>query len=174
MDAQLPAVPATPETLFAYLDALGIEHSTVSHPPLFTVEQSKALRGKLPGAHVKNLFLRDKKEKMWLLTVLEERRIDLKKLGSGIDANRLSFGSAERLMRYLGILPGAVTALAAINDRDGVVQVVLDKAIFEHALINCHPLVNTETTALACADLVRFLRATGHEPQLLDLAPFTP
>jgi Ala-tRNA(Pro) deacylase len=174
MNPELPAVPATPATLFAYLDALGIKHSTVSHPPLFTVEESKALRGKLPGAHVKNLFLRDKKEKMWLLTVLEERRIDLKKLADGLHANRLSFGSPERLMRYLGILPGAVTALAAINDRERKVQVVLDKAIFEHEIVNCHPLVNTETTALACTELIRFLQATGHEPQLLDLTPFTP
>ena len=174
MNPELPRIPATPQSLLAYLDALGIKHSTVSHPPLFTVEESKALRGKLPGAHVKNLFLRDKKEKMWLLTVLEERRIDLKKLADGLGANRLSFGSPERLMRYLGILPGAVTALAAINDRDGAVQVVLDQAIFEHELVNCHPLVNTETTALACADLLRFLRGTGHEPKLLDLAPFTP
>lgn len=174
MSASLPEVPATPESLLAYLDALGIAHSTVSHPPLFTVEESKLLRGKLPGAHVKNLFLRDKKEKMWLLTALESRPLDLKKLAGGIGANRLSFGSPERLMRYLGILPGAVTALAAINDRNNAVQVVLDAAIPEYELVNCHPLVNTQTTALTPNDLLRFLRATGHEPQMLDLRPFAP
>jgi Ala-tRNA(Pro) deacylase len=170
----LPALPATPPSLLAYLDALGIAHRSVSHPPLFTVEQSKALRGPLPGAHIKNLFLRDKKERMWLLTALESRPLDLKKLAGGLGANRLSFGSAERLMRYLGVQPGAVTPLAAINDRAGAVQVVLDADIARHELVNCHPLVNTQTTALAFEALLHFLRATGHPPQLLDLTPFAP
>jgi Ala-tRNA(Pro) deacylase len=170
----LPAVPVTPEALLAHLAALGIAHSTISHPALFTVEQSKALLGQTPGAHIKNLFMRDKKEKMWLLTALLDQPLDLKKLAGGLGANRLSFGSAERLMRHLGVLPGAVTPLAAINDRDGAVQVVLDAAIIGHDIVNCHPLVNTQTTALATQDLLRFLRATGHEPQLLDLRPFTP
>lgn len=174
MQPELPAVPATPQSLLAYLDALGIAHNSVSHPPLFTVEESKALRGPLPGAHIKNLFLRDKKEKMWLLTALESRPLDLKKLAGGLGANRLSFGSAERLARYLGVQPGAVTPLAAINDRDRQVQVVLDADIAGHGLVNCHPLVNTQTTALSPDDLLRFLRATGHEPQLLDLTPFAP
>ncbi len=170
----LPAAPATPQSLLAYLDALGIAHRSVSHPPLFTVEESKALRGPLPGAHIKNLFLRDKKEKMWLLTALESRPLDLKKLAGGLGANRLSFGSAERLARHLGVQPGAVTPLAAINDRGRQVQVVLDADIARHVLVNCHPLVNTRTTALSPDDLLRFLRATGHEPQLLDLTPFAP
>jgi Ala-tRNA(Pro) deacylase len=174
MDIRLPEVPATPETLFAYLDALGIAHSTVTHPPLFTVEDSKALRGKLPGAHIKNLFLRDRKEKMWLLAALEDRPLDLKKLADGLGANRLSFGSAERLLRHLGVQPGAVTLLAAINERAGAVQVVLDAGLAEHALINCHPLVNTKTTALGTQDLLRFLSATGHEAKWLDLRPFAP
>lgn len=169
-----PTPPATPETLLAYLDALGIAHSTATHPALFTVEESKAVHGQTPGAHIKNLFMRDKKEKMWLLTALQDRPLDLKKLAAGIGANRLSFGSADRLMKYLGVLPGAVTPLATINDRDGVVQVILDAAIVEHELVNCHPLVNTQTTTVASQELLRFLRATGHEPQLLDLRPFAP
>ncbi len=174
MSTPLPVAPATPDTLLAYLDALGIAHSTVSHPPLFTVEQSKALHGQTPGAHIKNLFMRDKKEKMWLLTALQDQPLDLKKLAGGLGTNRLSFGSPERLMRHLGVLPGAVTPFAAINDQGGQVQVALDRAILGHALVNCHPLVNTETTTVAPQELLRFLHATGHEPQLLDLRPFAP
>jgi Ala-tRNA(Pro) deacylase len=169
-----PAAPATPQSLLAYLDALGIEHSTMAHRALFTVEQSKTVTGTLPGAHIKNLFLRDKKERMWLLTALQDQPLDLKKLATGLGTNRLSFGSPERLLRHLGVLPGAVTPLAAINDPDAQVQVLLDRNIGAHAVVNCHPLVNTQTTILAPQELLRFLRATGHEPQLIDLAPFAP
>jgi Ala-tRNA(Pro) deacylase len=170
----LPDAPASPQSLLAFLDALGITHSTVSHPALFTVEQSKALTGEFPGAHIKNLFLRDKKERMWLLTALQDQPLDLKKVAAGLGTNRLSFGSPDRLLRHLGVLPGAVTPLAAINDRETQVQVLLDRNIVDHAVVNCHPLVNTQTTALAPQDLLRFLRATAHEPRLIDLAPFAP
>ncbi len=161
--------PATPDDLFARLAALDIEVRTVAHPPVFTVEEAKALRGELPGAHIKNLFLRNKKGAMWLVTCLEDRQIDLKKLAGALGAGRFSFGSAQRLMTHLGILPGAVTPFAAINDKTGAVQVVLDKAMLERNPVNCHPLVNDMTTALAAADLVRFLEAVGHAPGILDL-----
>ena len=161
--------PATPDDLFARLAALGIEVRTVAHPPVFTVEEAKALRGELPGAHIKNLFLRNKKGAMWLVTCLEDRQIDLKKLAGALGAGRFSFGSAERLMTHLGILPGAVTPFAAINDKTGAVQVVLDKAMLERNPVNCHPLVNDMTTALAADDLVCFLEAVDHAPGILDL-----
>ena len=161
--------PATSGDLFARLESLGIEARTVEHPPVFTVEEAKALRGELPGAHIKNLFLRNKKGAMWLVTCLEDRQIDLKALAGALGAGRFSFGSAERLMRHLGILPGAVTPFAAINDRTGVVQVVLDQAMLAQSPINCHPLVNDMTTALAPAELIRFLEAEGHPPVILDL-----
>ena len=161
--------PAAPDDLFARLAALDIEVRTVAHPPVFTVEEAKALRGELPGAHIKNLFLRNKKGAMWLVTCLEDRQIDLKKLAGMLGAGRFSFGSAERLMTHLGVLPGAVTPFAAINDKTDAVQVVLDKAMLERSPVNCHPLVNDMTTALAAADLVRFLEAVGHAPELVDL-----
>lgn len=162
-------MPLTPDELLARFDSLGIKHSTVSHPPVFTVEEAKRLRGTLPGAHVKNLFLRDKKKAMWLLTALEDARIDLRALEAVLGSARLSFGSADRLMEFLGVLPGAVTPLAAVNDTGLQVKVVLHRALLDTAPVNCHPLTNDRTTALAPGDLIAFLRSTGHDPQLIDL-----
>jgi Ala-tRNA(Pro) deacylase len=162
-------MPATPEILFAALESLGIAHPTVSHAPLFTVEQSQALHGRIPGAHTKNLFLRDRKETMFLLTTLQDTVIDLKSLPDRIGAGRLSFGSAERLRTYLGIEPGSVSPLATINDADRRVSVILDAALMQHDLINAHPLTNTMTTTLRRDDLVKFLVSTGHPPRILDV-----
>lgn len=163
-------MPATPETVFAALDKLGIRHSTVSHEPLFTVEQSQALRGSIPGAHTKNLFLKDRKDAMFLVTVLEDAVVDLKTLPDRIGSHRLSFGSAERLMTFLGIEPGSVSPLAAINDTDRKVSVILDAALMRHDVINAHPLINTMTTSLKREDLVAFLASVGHPPQVLQVS----
>jgi Ala-tRNA(Pro) deacylase len=157
-----------PQQLFACLDQLGIAHRTVEHPPVFTVEEAKALRGNLPGHHIKNLFLRNKKEEMWLVVALEDRAIDLKRLGDVLGAGRLSFGSADRLQRYLGVEPGSVTPLALANDQAHTVRLVVDRGIADGGPVNAHPLVNTMTTALAPADLLRFFEATGHTPRWLD------
>jgi Ala-tRNA(Pro) deacylase len=137
---------------------------------VFTVEEAKALRGDLPGHHIKNLFLRNKKEEMWLVVALEDRAIDLKRLGEVLGAGRLSFGSAERLKRHLGVEPGSVTPLALINDESRSVQLVLDRGLVDGhgAPVNVHPLVNTMTTAMAAADLLRFFEVTGHVPRWLD------
>ncbi len=165
-----PALPATPDDLKAFLDELGIATTTVSHPALFTVEESRALRGKVPGAHTKNLFLKDKKDSLFLVTVLEDADVELKQLHHGIGASgRLSFGRPELLMATLGVVPGAVTPFGAINDRPPRVTIVLDAALMANDTINCHPLVNTATTTIAAADLVAFLRATGHEPRILPV-----
>ena len=157
-----------PRQLFARLDQLGISHRTVEHPPVFTVEEAKALRGNLPGHHIKNLFLRNKKEEMWLVVALEDRAIDLKRLGEVLGAGRLSFGSADRLKRTLGVEPGSVTPLSLVNDEARAVQLVLDRGVADGGPVNAHPLVNTMTTALAPADLLRFFDATGHTPRWLD------
>jgi Ala-tRNA(Pro) deacylase len=160
-------MPATPDQLFAYLDNLGIKHATVKHPPLFTVEQSRALRGKIPGGHTKNLFLRDKKNAIYLLVALEDADIDLKGLHRVLGANgRFSFGAPTLLRELLGVEPGAVTPFGALNDTEGRVTVVLDAAMMEHAILNYHPLVNTMTTSIAREDLVKFLEATGHLPRI--------
>lgn len=160
--------PATAEELFDRLDALGIARTTVEHPPLYTVAESKALRGSLPGHHVKNLFLRNKKGAMWLVTCLEDREVDLKRLSDALDGGRFSFGRPERLMQYLGVRPGAVTPFAVINDHGGAVAMVLDSALADERPVNAHPLVNTRTTAVSGRDLLRFLEASGHRPRLLD------
>jgi Ala-tRNA(Pro) deacylase len=156
----------TPDQLFAYLDGLGIAHKTVTHPPLFTVEQSRALRGQIPGGHTKNLFLRDKKNTLFLVVAEEHAPIELKSLHHRLGAGRLSFGAPNLLREVLGVEPGAVTPFGAINDADGRVTVVLDAALLEHATLNFHPLNNTMTTAIGRDDLLKFLEATGHKPRV--------
>ena len=157
-----------PEALFARFDALGIAHKTYAHPPVFTVEEAKALRGTLPGGHCKSLFLEDKKAGLWLVVALEECRVDLKALADKLGAPRFSFGSAELLYEVLGVRPGSVTPYAAINDRDRRVTVVLQRAMLAQDPLNYHPLENTRTTAIAPDDLVRFLDAAGHPPRIAD------
>ena len=160
-------MPQTPDQLFAFLDKLGIAHTTVTHPPLFTVEQSRALRGQIPGGHTKNLFLRDKKNNVYLVTADEDASIDLKSLHRVLGASgRFSFGSAELMMELLGVAPGSVTPLGVLHDTQGRINVVLDTELMEHDTINCHPLVNTMTTSLKREDLVKFLEATGHSPKI--------
>ena len=161
--------PATDRDLFARLAELGIETHTVEHEPVFTVEEAKRVRGEEGGTHIKNLLLRNKKGAMWLVVVEENRRVDLKALAARLGVKNLSFASADRLMRYLGVIPGAVTPFGVINDRERAVEVVLDANIFERDPIHGHPLRNDRTTAIAGADLLRFLRATGHEPAVIDL-----
>ena len=164
-------MPATPDDLFALLDRLAIAHPTVSRRPLFTVEELRALRGQIAGGHTKNLFLKDKKGALFLVTALEDATIALNALHRRLGASgRFSFGSPDLMRETLGIEPGAVTPLAAINDAAGRVTVVLDKALMAQAIINCHPLRNTMTTSIAREDLVRFLEATGHPPRIEAVA----
>lgn len=160
-------MPATPDELFAFLERLQISTRTVCHPPLFTVEESRRLRGAIPGGHTKNLFLKDKRGALVLVVALEDAAIELKGLHRRLGASgRFSFGSPALLFETLGIVPGAVTPFAAINDVARRVEVVLDQAMMAHDTLNYHPLVNTMTTAIARADLVRFLEATGHPPRI--------
>lgn len=161
---------ASPEELFKQLESMGIETHTITHPAVFTVEEARQHRPAAEeGVHIKNLFLRNKKKKMWLVVAREDLPIDLKALGAAIGAGRVSFGSPDRLDQYLGVKPGSVTPFAAINDEEGAVKVVLDKNIFKADPVHCHPLVNTMTTAIRGEDLLRFLKETGHEPELVDI-----
>ena len=160
-------MPAAPDELFACLDGLGIGHKTVSHAALFTVEESRALRGKIPGGHTKNLFLRDKKGAAFLVVALEDAAIELKSLHRLLGASgRFSFGSAELLRELLGVEPGSVTPFAVINDKALRVTVVLDAAMMAHEVLNFHPLVNTATTTVSREGLLKFLEATGHLPRI--------
>ena len=160
--------PKTPEGLLRRLNNLGLNTQTVDHPPVFTAEEAKALRGEIAGSHTKNLFLRNKKGAMWLVVCLEDRKVDLKDLGERLGAGRLSFGSAERLMKYLGVVPGAVTPFGVINDKEGAVRVALDRKILEHEPLNFHPLDNAKTTSIAAADFMQFLEAEDHVAILID------
>src|SRR3954466_3463156 len=147
-------MPATPDDLFAFLNSLGISHKTVTHAPLFTVEESQALRGTIPGGHTKNLFLKDKKGALYLVTALEDAAIELKSLHRRLGASgRFSFGPADQMRAVLGIEPGAVAPFAPMNDTAQRVTVVLDQALMALAVINCHPLRNTMTTSIARDDL---------------------
>ena len=164
-------MPKTEAELFAFLADLGISVSTVRHPPLYTVADSQSLRGEIPGGHTKNLFLKDKKDNFFLVSVGEDAVVDLKQIHQIIGAaGRVSFGKPEMLMELLGVTPGAVTVFGLINDIAGRVKVVLDKALMDHAVINAHPLTNEATTSVAAADLIRFVEATGHDAAILKVS----
>ena len=156
--------------LLERLEALGIETSTVEHPALFTVEQSRELRGQIPGAHTKNLFLKCKKGTIWLIVALEDADINLKTVHKIIGSGRLSFGRAELLEETLGVLPGSVTPFSLINDAEQRVSVVLDAAMMEHDVLNFHPLENTATTTISNDGLLTFVRDCGHEPKILNVS----
>jgi Ala-tRNA(Pro) deacylase len=162
-------LPVTPDELFRRLDALGIAHRTYSHPPVFAVAEATALRGSLPGGHCKSLFLKDKKGGFWLAVMLEERRVDMKRLAVCLGAPRFSFGGAADLYQLLGVRPGSVTPFALVNDGERLITPVLDAAMLEHDPLNYHPLINDRTTAIAPADLLRFIAACGHAPHVVDL-----
>lgn len=164
-----PSMPHTREQLFSVLDHLGIQTKTVEHPPAFTVADSKSIEIALPGAHTKNLFLKDDKGALFLVIANTETRVDLKALSKRLPAGRFSFGKPELLLEALGVTPGAVTAFAAINDTAQRVKIVFDQALMAAETINCHPLENTATTNIAREDLLRFIQTTGHNPHVMVL-----
>jgi len=161
-------LPAKAADVQKRLDSLGVEHTTVSHPPMRTVEDSKKYRDGVPGGYSKNLFLRNKKGKMWLVTLQEDRRVDLRKLGELVGAGRVSFASPERLMHYLGVIPGAVTPLAVINDVSNAVSVVLDSSLIDQDPLHFHPCDNGMTTTIDRGALLGYLSVSGHDPLIVD------
>jgi Ala-tRNA(Pro) deacylase len=161
------SLPTSPEMLMATLTSLDISFTTHMHPPLSTVEDAKAFRGDLQGAHIKNLYLRDRKKRNFLLVAEEDKAIDLKVLPGRISSNRLSFGSADRLFEMLGVRPGAVSPFTLINDPYHRVQLLLDADLADEPCLFAHPLVNDMTLGVSGADLIRFFIHTGHDPQLL-------
>lgn len=163
-------MPATRADLFAMLDELGIETATTEHPPLHTVEESQALRGEIAGGHTKNLFLKDKKDQVFLVVAEEDAPIDMKGLHKRIGSARLSFGKPELLAELLGVVPGSVTPFGVINDTEKRITVILDSALLRHEELNFHPLQNVATTTIGRDDFVAFLRHAGHPPQVLALS----
>jgi Ala-tRNA(Pro) deacylase len=169
-DISATLAPKTAEDLYEFLDGLGISHTTKVHEPVFTVAESVSLRDQIPGGHTKNLFVKDKKDQFFVLTVEENATVDLKTVHKVIGAaSRVSFGKPEKLMEYLGVVPGSVTIFGAINDIVGNVTFILDEELMRHEVINGHPLSNDATTSIARNDLLRFLEATGHTPLVLKV-----
>ena len=156
-----------PADLFRRLDELGVTHDTMDHDPVFTVDDALRLRGRIPGAHSKNLFVRDKKERHWLLSCLSNRKVDLKWLAGELGTRRLTFCSARRLAGYLGIRRGYVSPFAILNDVTGVVRVALDAELLDREPLNFHPLDNSMTTTVSRAGLMRFLEAESHPPRII-------
>lgn len=167
-------LPASPPALFARLASLGIDYSLHHHKPLFTVADGLDIEAGIPGSHCRNLFVRDRKERMFLVTALNETAIDLKKLAPAIGADRLSFGSPDRLWRMLGVRPGSVCPFAIMNAPPEQVTLVLDAAMMQKPWVNYHPLDNTMTLGLTPADLLKFVDSTGHTPHILDMGPLAP
>jgi Ala-tRNA(Pro) deacylase len=163
-------MPLSRVDLLAKFSELGIVTKTRDHEPVFTVEQAQTLRGEIPGCHCKNLFLKDKNDALWLVVCLEDARIDLKALPDKIGSGRISFGKPELLLETLGVEPGSVTPFGVINDTSFRVKIILDAAMMKHQLLNYHPLQNTATTSIAASDLVKFLKAVGHEPRIVQVS----
>jgi Ala-tRNA(Pro) deacylase len=167
-------MPVAPDQLLQMLVDAGIDARTTSHPALFTVAESKELRGKLQGGHTKNLFLRDKKGNVFLVVAEEDAEIDLKRIHTKIGASgRVSFGKPELLKELLGVEPGSVTAFGLVNDTEQQVSCVFDEALMRHNLLNCHPLTNTMTTTIARDDLLVFLGQQGHQPKIIAVSGTT-
>lgn len=170
-DAPLP-VPR--EALLARLDKQDIPYDLHAHEPIFTVEEGEHLKASIPGVHCRNLFLRDKKKNMVLITAANETRIDLKKLAPLLDLGRLSFGSADRLWTYLGIRQGSVNPFCIVNDTQNQVRMILDSTIMDHEKMNVHPMDNAYTVGLAPADIVKFIESTDHSAEIVDFTPAMP
>ncbi len=154
--------------LFTFLDELDIAHTTMEHPPVFSVEEGAEIKAQLPGGHTKNLFLKDKKGTLILISALGSTRIRLNQLHKKLQCARFSFGKAALMEDVLGVTPGSVTAFALINDVPPQVRFIVDAALLEHDVVNFHPLKNDATTAIASADLIKFAKATGHDPEIID------
>lgn len=165
-------MPASRDDLMGFFEELGIAVTTVDHDPVFTVAESGDLHDRIPGGHSKNLFVKDKKGRLFLITTLHDAEIDLKKVHQVLGAQgRVSFGNADLLMEVLGVEPGSVTPFALINDREAQrVTPVFDAAMMELEVLNYHPLKNDATTAIGAQDLIRFAKACGHEPRILAVS----
>jgi len=161
-------------SLLAFLKEIGVSHVTVDHPPIFTVDEGKDLKQAIPGAHTKNLFLKDKKGALWLICAESEARIDLNATAKALGAGRFSFGSPALLEEALGVTPGSVTVLAVINDQDHRVRLVLDAALLSAERVNFHPLSNAATTGVNQEGLARFLAAMGRTPLVLAFPASDP
>ena len=160
-----------PEPLATAFATLALAPAMVEHPPLRTVPDAHEFWDPLPGLGVKNLFIKDAGKQYWLVVIPADRSVDTKILATTIGSKRISFGSADDLVRILGVEPGSVTPLAMINDTEKQVRLVLDAAMLDAASVLVHPLVNTATLIMPPADLLRFLTHCAVTPEIIDLSP---
>jgi len=163
-------LPVTPVDLLGFFDKIGVNYTVYKHEPVFSVAESTHLTETIPGVHCRNLFLRDKKKKMFLVVLANETAVDLKGLQAILNSDRLSFGSADRLWEYLGVRPGSVCPFAVMNDKDNVVTIILDAHMIGAELVCYHPMENHMSVTLTPSDLLKFLAAVNHVPVILDLA----
>lgn len=163
-------MPISRQELFDYLDSLDITHKTYDHAPIFTVEDGADIKAGMPGGHTKNLFLKDKAGKFFLICALGDTPIRINKLHPVLGCKRLSFGKAEPLLELLGMTQGSVTLFSILNDRENQVTLILDQALLNHDIVNFHPLLNDATTAISSTDMIKFAKAAGHDPIMLDFA----
>jgi Ala-tRNA(Pro) deacylase len=170
-DAELPT---SPEQLFSVLAEIGVPYKLYEHEPVYTVAESSRIETDIPGLHCRNLFLRDKKKKMFLVVAANETKIDLKKLQNVIDSDRLSFASKDRLWEHLGVMPGSVCPYAVINDKQKAVKVILDKYMMSGDIVNYHPLQNNMTIGVTPNDLIKFFDYTSHKAHIVDLSLAAP
>lgn len=161
-------MPATRAELFDMLSNLGIEHTTHDHAPIFTVEEGREIKREIAGGHTKNLFLKDKSGALFLICALGDTPIRINKLHPVMGCKRLSFGKPDLMLAHLGVTPGSVTLFSIINDTAAKVTLIVDKAIFDHDIVNFHPLLNDATTSISTPDMLRFCKAAGHEPVIID------
>lgn len=167
-------LPTPPKKLLQLMDDLSLKYKVFDHEPIFTVEEGLHLKENIPGTHCRNLFLRDKKKKMFLVVAANETEIDLKKLPELIDSGRLSFGSGDRLWENLGIRQGSVNPFCIVNDTDNNVRIILDAHMMAQPLVNYHPMDNAQTIGLSPDDLITFIKSTGHAPEIIDLSAAAP
>lgn len=159
------AMPFSRTDLHARLEALGIETTTLEHPAVYTVEESAAIKAALPGAHSKNLFVKDKKGRVFLVSAEANSVIDLKSISEKIGGSgRVTFGKPELLLELTGLVPGSVTPFGVVNDAENRITVVLDAVMMESEILNFHPLENTATMSIRREDLLKFLESEKHTP----------
>ena len=167
-------LPTSPESLIESLTALGIPHAVHEHAAVFTVAESKHIDAGIPGCHTRNMFLKDKKGAMFLVTLRHDTMVDLKKLSDILGSGRFSFGSPERLWENLGVRPGSVTPFAIVNDKAHQVTLVLEEGMMNEEIVNYHPLINTMTVGLTPEHLLQYMQSIGVTPRIVDLSAAQP
>jgi Ala-tRNA(Pro) deacylase len=164
-----------PGVICRFLESHAIAFERFDHAPVFTCEEAALHTSHLRGEPTKNLFLRDKNgERHFLLSVPDHKQVDIKGLIPLLKTNKLSFGSAERLQKYLGVSPGSVTILGLIHDRDHAVEVFIDRDLWNASHLQCHPLLNTATLVISHEGIEKFLTTTGHTFQVIDTPVRSP